>query len=635
MRMIRLAYQNFKGSFKSYLSLILSLAFTVLVFLNFQNIIYSDSFSVLGEHNKEYVDIVVQSVSFILGCFMFFFIWYSTNVFLTKRKKEIGIYVFMGLSNQKIARLYLIEAAFTGLSALALGILFGVFTTGLFQMILLALSEIAIDIRFQFTLEPVVITAVVYLAVYLVFMLKGYFGIVRSSVINLISAAKQNEYVRQKTGVLLLKTVFGVGVLGAGYYLAIRKGGQEVINNVLIAVILVTAGVYLLFGGLLPFLFQRLSSNKRFLYRKQRAIWINSLIFRMKKNYRTYAMVCVLMVCSVTALATGFAMRYRYDNMVRFRNTYTFQLLSGRDDLAGEAESRIEKYSGIACRTEIPILGLDSSVVSAHDFYSQYAFVPYSGMKRLSEQAGLSFPYDEPGEHEAIRASHLYLMSFITERSNVELTIGGTAWRQIEETNVPYLGYLQKIMSFYIVNDRDYKDLLSYGQEMYTYNYRIEDLGAFDAVREALGELTEGEDSDTARVAIDPNNTEMDWIKVLYSLCIFMFLVFILAGGCIMFMKLYNDAFEEKERYLILKKIGTKASVLKKAVKAELFTSYAMPFLIMGISSYFSVHALENVMNTTLLSVYAVSVSTVFVIFIICYILSVSVYLKNAGITSA
>lgn len=102
-----------------------------------------------------------------------------------------------------------------------------------------------------------------------------------------------------------------------------------------------------------------------------------------------------------------------------------------------------------------------------------------------------------------------------------------------------------------------------------------------------------------------------------------------------MFMKLYNDAFEEKERYLILKKIGTKASVLKKAVKAELFTSYAMPFLIMGISSYFSVHALENVMNTTLLSVYAVSVSTVFVIFIICYILSVSVYLKNAGITSA
>ncbi|MFR2767056.1 MAG: FtsX-like permease family protein [Thomasclavelia sp.] len=79
-------------------------------------------------------------MSFVLGCFMLFFIWYATNVFLTKRKKEIGIYVFMGLTNQKIGKLYAIETIFLGLVALVLGVGFGIITSKLFVMITMAIS---------------------------------------------------------------------------------------------------------------------------------------------------------------------------------------------------------------------------------------------------------------------------------------------------------------------------------------------------------------------------------------------------------------------------------------------------------------------------------------------------------------
>ena len=89
MGMIRLAILNFKSGFKNYLSLVMSLAFTVLVFLDFQNILYSDAFEVLGTRNWEYVKLLIQTTSFVLGCFMVFFIWYSVSVFLRQRKKEI------------------------------------------------------------------------------------------------------------------------------------------------------------------------------------------------------------------------------------------------------------------------------------------------------------------------------------------------------------------------------------------------------------------------------------------------------------------------------------------------------------------------------------------------------------------
>lgn len=633
MRMTKLAFLNFKGSFKNYLSLVISLAFTILIFLNFQNIIYSDAFAVLGERNKEYVDIIIQVISFVLVCFMFFFIWYSTNVFLTKRKKEIGVYVFMGLSNQKIGKMYMIETAFIGVAALCLGIFFGVITTGLFQMILLAISDIAVDISFRFVLQPVLITTGIYAVMYLIFILKGYVNIVRSSVLSMISAAKQNEYVRQNRAVLLLKTILGVEILSAGYYMAIKEGGQEVMGNVLAAVILVTVGVYLLFGGLIPFIFQSLAKNKKFLYKKQRTLWVNNVIFRMKKNYRTYAMVCVLILCSVTALATGFAMKNRYDNIVRFENTYTFQLLSNQKDLDEKARIQLEKKNEIVYSSQIPILQLDKSVVGAHENYSTYAIVSYPALRELAESVGLEFDLKEPENDEIIKASHLYLLSIITDNSDRKVTMDGKVYRQIEDTSVPYLGYLQESMSFYVVNEEEYRRLLPLGQELYTYNYRIGNPDAFAETREELDVLISNtEENFTGRVAIDPNNNDIDWIKILYSLCIFMFMVFILASGSIMFMKLYNDAFEEKERYMILKKMGIDHKTLKKAVIRELGTAYGAPFAVMTVSSYFSVHALEKMMKTDLRVINIVSVLAVLAVFFIFYCLSVSVYRKNAGI---
>ena len=67
MSMIKLAYLNFKQSIRNYLSLILSLAFTILIFLNFQNLLYSDAMDVLGKMNKENVDIMIRAVTFVLA----------------------------------------------------------------------------------------------------------------------------------------------------------------------------------------------------------------------------------------------------------------------------------------------------------------------------------------------------------------------------------------------------------------------------------------------------------------------------------------------------------------------------------------------------------------------------------------
>lgn len=630
MSMMKLAMQNFKSSLKNYLALIFSLAFTILVFLNFQYIVYSDAFETLGKQNADYIKILVQVISFVLGCFMFFFIWYSTNVFLTKRKKEIGIYVFMGLTNQKIGRLYMIESIMTGISALVLGIVFGILTTQLFQMILLAVSDVAVEIEFHFILEPVLITIGVYLVMYLIFVMKGYVNIVRSSVLDMVSANRRNEYMKQKSWVLAVKTVLGVGILTAGYYLAVKDGGMEVMGNVLAAAILVVAGVYFLFGGLIPAIFQGLAGRKKFLYHKERALWINSVVFRMKKNYRTYAMVCVLMICSVTALATGFAMKMRYDSIIHFRNTYTFQIVSTMPDLESRIESLIEKDNDIEYSTQAAILQLEASEVKEHSVSDSYGLISYSQIEKLAKEAGLTMDVKKPSDGEIVDVSNMYLLSLYTDRSGVPVTIDGKQYLKTQETNTPYLGYLQENMSFYMVNDQEYEKLLPLGQELYTYNFRIKDISQYKASLDDLDTLVSQQgDNYTGRIAVDPNSSDIEWIKILYSICIFMFLVFTLASGSILYMKLYNDAFEERERYRVLQKLGVSQRTLRHATAKELGSAYLLPFAVMAISSYFSVHALGKMMNSDLLLIQLISLLVILVIFSLSYVFSVIAYQKN------
>lgn len=634
MKLYELALQNVKSNLKNYISLILSLAFTIMIFYNFQNMADSEMFTKFGQLNADYSRMLIQTLSVVLGVFMIFFIGYATNVFLNRRKKEIGIFIFMGLTNKRIGRLYMIEMLMVFVLTLLAGVVSGILTSQLFQMILLAMSQMGTDIGFSFSIRSVFVTSAFYFLIYFLFVLKGYFNIIRSSVMELVSASRQNESVRQRRSVLYLKTILGVGILSSGCLLAVKDGKEEILENAVKAVVLVIIGVYFLFGGLIPAVLQGLAKNKTFLYRRERDLWVNQMIFRMKKNYRTYAMVCVLMICSVTALSASFAFKERYQSMEHFRNTYTYQLLSNQPDLDEKAKQLIGQENEIAYSTKISILMLEQSEKEKQAAQPAVSLLAWSELQQLAQDAGLNLDITEPEDGKTYEVTHIYLMSLITKRKDVSVQMKDRTFLQIDEIQEPYLGYLQESMSFYLVNDREYEKLKPFGQQLYAYNYRIRDIYNYKASQDALATLVSNtQENYTARIVTGPDSgRDREWIKILYSLCIYLVMVFVMASGSILFMKLYNDAFEEAGRYAILQKMGVVQRTLKRAVSRELLVSYILPLLIMAAASYFSVYAMEKVMHTGLKEIWLVSVAVIVLFFYLCYRISVAVYIKNAGI---
>lgn len=628
MSLFKLAYSNFKRSVKNYIALIISLSFAIFIFFNFQNIAFSDAMNVLKERNNEYISIIIEVISIVLIIFVFFFIWYATNVFLSQRKKDIGIFTFMGLDNANIAKMYVIEVSMIGVLSLLIGLGSGILFSKLFTMILLRISDISVDVSFTLSITSILITVLLFMGIFIIMIVKGYINILRSSVLEMLSAAKQNELKEEKGIVSLLKVIVGLLLLVGGYYCALQVGDMSSFTYILYAVVLVIVGIYFLYNGIIPFIIRNLSKNKKYLYQKERVLWINNLAFRLKKNYRTYAMVTILMICSVTVLATSFAMKQRYDNITHFRSTYSYSIMSSKPLNEGEITKGISKTNAIDYHNNFNYLALNKDAVKTKFIYNQYGLVSYSQLKQAAKDAKIKFNLPALKDDEVINLTRLYLLDISDPENNPTIEINEETYRIVEEVSESYLGLIQENISTYVVNDGVYERLKSAGQEYYMYNYKITDPNNYQASINYLESITQESSDYVGYLANDPNGGDIAWVRVMYSICIFLFLVFILASGSIIFMKLSNEAFGDKERYAVLKKIGINDRTLIKSIKNEIRFAYYCPFVLMTVSSYFSVHALANVMKTKLYIINIISAVVILVIFYLIYKISVLTF-KN------
>ena len=99
MSLFRLAVWNFKRSVREFGALVLSLSFSVFIFFNFQNVIYSQAMDVLMEFRKDLIDSVLQAASIVFGVFLFFFIWYAA---IREKRKSASIFLWGWIINGSV-----------------------------------------------------------------------------------------------------------------------------------------------------------------------------------------------------------------------------------------------------------------------------------------------------------------------------------------------------------------------------------------------------------------------------------------------------------------------------------------------------------------------------------------------------
>lgn len=626
MSILGIAYNNFKSNIRTYLAFFISMVFSVVVLTNFELLRYGDAINVLQGENKNFTLSVLVAVIMILSVFLFFFIWYATNIFFKNRSKEIGILSFMGLDLYTIGKIYFVENMLIGVSSCITGIVIGIITSRFFQVVIIKLSGFDINVSNGLSMEAILYTTLIFMSIFMVMAIKGFITICRSSVINLINTSKKQEKI-PKIGIgIYILAIVSIIVIGYGYYLStnIRTGN---IMSVIPVIAIIIVGTYGLFKSVVPVIFDIIIKNKKILFKGNNIIAINNINYRLNKNYKTYAIIAIIITTTISTLGASVAMKYIHQNAQEQRNVYTASIVSMNKDEVNKTkiENIIKDTNKIKYSVNLELTILENT--DSKDIYDKTdAIMKYSDFNSILKENGHDEELKEysdklvKGNNVIELKSPQTIVSIPTKESHVN--IDGHLYNISKgKVKVPVLGtgFNQSII---VVNDDTYFKLRDKGQQVYFYGAKVYQEENSQMMFKNLEKNINLKNSYIQNGYKGLN--EGRWMKFAYVVLVFLFLVFVLVAGSIIYMKIYSDAYEDKGKYKILLKIGTTEKDINRAILKEVAIFYTLPMLSATISSYFALRLAGDLLMTNLFGIYILSLVICLIIFIIYGAVSVS-----------
>ena len=114
----KIALGNVKKSYKDYSIYFLTLTLAVCIFYSFNSIESQKAILELNQSESENLDMMLKIISYIsvfVSCILGCLIVYANNFLIKKRKRELGIYMTLGMGKGKISKILIIETVLVGI----------------------------------------------------------------------------------------------------------------------------------------------------------------------------------------------------------------------------------------------------------------------------------------------------------------------------------------------------------------------------------------------------------------------------------------------------------------------------------------------------------------------------------------
>lgn len=152
----KLALRNVRRSFRDYGVYLLTLTFGVCLFYTFSSLdgqgamIYlTQSQNPMAQVIQSCIDVFSVFVAVVLACL----ILYADRFLMRRRKRELGTYLLLGLSQGQVSLLLVLETGLIGAASLALGLLLGLAASQGLSALTLSMFSLRMD-AFGLALSP-------------------------------------------------------------------------------------------------------------------------------------------------------------------------------------------------------------------------------------------------------------------------------------------------------------------------------------------------------------------------------------------------------------------------------------------------------------------------------------------------
>ncbi|HAT4107135.1 FtsX-like permease family protein [Clostridium perfringens] len=310
----KIALNNVRKSFKDYSIYFLTLTLGVCIFYAFNSIGDQKAFLELGKRQAEYINILqrlISGISVFISCVLGGLILYANNFLVKKRKKELGIYMTLGMGKNKISKILTYETALVGIISLVVGLGVGIIVSQGISAFASKLFEVSLsNYKFLLSTDAILKTVLYFGIIFILVMIFNTFVISKYKLIDMLTAAKKNEDIKIKNPILTAIIFFiSLGLLGVAYKLVIKVGLNPTDRMFLVSIVLGILGTLLLFFSLAGFVLYVLQRNKNVYLKGLNIFVLRQMNSKINTNFLSMTVICLMLFLTISTLATGLSFK--------------------------------------------------------------------------------------------------------------------------------------------------------------------------------------------------------------------------------------------------------------------------------------------------------------------------------------
>lgn len=570
---------------------------------------------------------------------------YANSFVMKNRSKELGLYSMLGLEKRHLFSMILKETVIMSFVTLLLGIGVGALFDKLIYAFLQRLIGESTGLVSTFQVMTIPIVLVIFACIFSLLVLINGFRLLRLNPLQLTKDGLKGE---KKGRFLVIQTLLGLGAMGYGYYLALSVQNPVIaIMSFFLAVLLVILGTYLLFNAGTTVVLQLLKKKKNYYYKPNNMISISNLVFRMKKNAVGLATIAILSSMVLVTLVGAASIYAGKKDYLASATPHDYSVAGNKVDLTSTKKLMDDFLikTGEQANEEVAVsyllFGIKNQETNKLTVFTknERKVVPKSIVLVFSQETFKQLTGKELNLSSNQIALYTKNKTLKTQKS---LSIDGKNY-QIHRQLGDFIN--KKIPNIYkiIVSDYSYlvvPDIKIFESSMKgtsitqaTYvgvnvkNSTHDAKKNLDLLDQIAGEATKQLDSQTTGVPVsyfsansryDAEGMVNGFVGGTFFIGIFLSIIFMLGTVLVIYYKQISEGYEDRERFVILQKIGLDDIQVKQTIRKQVLTVFFLPLIFAFIHLAFAYHMLSlivriiGVFNPSLMLVVTIIVCGVF-----------------------
>ena len=647
MMLFKLSIKNITKSIKDYAIYFFTLVLGVAIFYVFNAIDSQTVMLNVSSSTSEIIRLMTTIlggvsvfVSFILG----FLIIYASRFLIKRRNKEFGIYLTLGMSKRKISLILFFETLIIGVISLGVGLALGIVLSQLMSILVANMFEADLT-KFQFTFSSsAALKALLYFSImYLIVMIFNTIIVNKCKLIDLLHGNKKSEKVKLKNPIICtIVFIITVIALSYAYYLVTDGFGtsplMNTISGILIPIALGCISTFLIFWSLSGLILKIVMHLKKYYYKGLNSFTVRQISSKINTTVFSMTIICLMLFLTICIFSSALSIKNSLSGNLKNlapvdiqfsklqqlsdeeEESFSKDIIEDYNTTVKDTLQRLDVYKYLKDVVDINIYRLeeitlkDSFGDQIEQIRKDYPLLAYQDKEtliKLSDYNRLAKLYNKKEltlkDNEYVIISNYKMMADIRNialKNNTKLTINSKnyypKYQECQDGFIELSGSATNT-GVIILPDNALESIHPY-KNILAANYQADTKEEKENVEDIVSTIINNHfNKDTLlshNTKIDIYASSIGLGAMVTFVGLYLGIIFLISSAAILALKELSESTDNKERFNMLRKIGTDEKMINKALFNQIAVFFLFPLLLAIIHSIFGIEFANYILKT-------------------------------------